>query len=425
MLWYRLDLTGPRPRLSLRIVRPARSMTLFLPDAPAGAPGWADRFTFLGARSPLGPVAIAASAARRTPHLTVEPGEVAWVELSYEIDAPLSSEARDLGTPFFDPRRGALAWMPSLLLLPSRAASRTLSAIPFEVRAPASWRVASSWGEPDAERAEAGARTAGWVVEDVGALRDAFVWAAPGAARAERREGIAVHFDPRFEGPEREHAALIERTVRELRARYGALGEVDALVLAGQRRDGAGRRGGFVLRLERDARPDPGLEALVAHEALHLWNGHATHPVAEDRARALWFQEGLTHWLALEALVARGTWTERARDAEISAAAARLLAAPAGAPRRPYDEGFLFAARAACRAPQAPGAWLIALLARAGDRPYRAEELSDAAAEVGALGADFAREVGAFTRAGPSARARAVRARAIVGGGAGAACGKD
>lgn len=70
---------------------------------------------------------------------------------------------------------------------------------------------------------------------------------------------------------------------------------------------GNGRHGGFVLELGRDVSlRDPVLAELVAHENLHRLLGHALRFQPDEEIATLWFREGFTDYLSLQALVRAG-----------------------------------------------------------------------------------------------------------------------
>lgn len=116
---------------------------------------------------------------------------------------------------------------------------------------------------------------------------------------------------------------------------------------------GYGRAGGVVLELGRDrASTDTDLLALLAHEWLHLRIGHSLRFAARDEDRTLWFREGVTDYLALQAIARARLIPEERFFARLAEAVTNWRANPArsadaaDADRRrlPYDHGFLLAA---------------------------------------------------------------------------------
>jgi hypothetical protein len=174
------------------------------------------------------------------------------------------------------------------------------------------------------------------------------------------------------------------------------------------RLSGYGRVGGYVLELgEQRGASEEELLAVAAHEQLHLLIGHSLRFAADDEFQTLWFREGVTDFLALQALVRSGAlppsrlfsrlgeavtfWRANpARERPIADAAA--WGRDADARRLPYDEGFLRAAAMDVelrRADLSLSAWLDRLRADA-DRLVRADRLRATLAELGPAGESLA-----------------------------------
>lgn len=356
MLWYRIQ-PGPRAlTIQLRLLRPPPRLSLFLPGAWAGRGDWADAIRIGRARGPDGPRAM--TLRRKLGRLDIEAEQAAWIELEYEVALTLRRDTKAR----FEPQRlserpGFFAYAPTFLILPSDRIARAMRQIPVELHAPSGWEIVTTWPKHHeaASRAEPDVRVHGYLVEDIRALRDAFVTGAPGLDERPIEEGRVV-FEPEFGGDRDAFHQAIAETVRGYRTRYGDLGPVTALVRAppGRRQStrwGTGRRGGFVLELEPGAPLDARSRELIAHEAFHLWNGHALVPAPEHEANTRWFKEGLTQYVALRALHRRGQLGARALLDEIARAGSRCARRRAAGPqasaswraRYPYDRGLLLA----------------------------------------------------------------------------------
>jgi predicted metalloprotease with PDZ domain len=107
-----------------------------------------------------------------------------------------------------------------------------------------------------------------------------------------------------------------------------------------------------VIQLPSEGDITPDVALLVAHEALHLWNGHHLVPEVEAEASTRWFKEGVTHYLAVKYALRWGLVDFDFATAEFAEIASNYLRNPLsrGASGRqldhirfPYDQGALLA----------------------------------------------------------------------------------
>lgn len=301
-LWYLLRMGDPQTLIvRMRLMRPATRTSLFLPGAWAGVGTHADAISIRQAVGPKGPRSW--TLLRDKGRVDIDTKGLPWVDFEYEVKLAATHtsasrfSAQRLGDGFF-------AYAPTLFVLPSAQWSARLVNIPVEIHVPADHELMSTWPlkKRAPSRVDARVMTYGYVVEDIGALRDAFV-ATTQALKAVASVGASVAFTPDFEGPREAIAEVIHKVMREYARTYGSVGDVSVLVRrlpkGVEALWGTGRRGGFILELPNGAAVDDHLDLLVAHEAFHLWNGHTLVPQPDQEQRTRWFKEGITHYIAL------------------------------------------------------------------------------------------------------------------------------
>jgi predicted metalloprotease with PDZ domain len=250
---------------------------------------------------------------------------------------------------------------PTFLVLPSQQVLDQTRDIPIEIHAPDSWSMKTTWS-PRAEKpssTDVSARVHGFVARDGATLRDAFLVTGTSLQTyaPESTPQTTVAFSPRFAGDRRGVTELIGTVVAGYRESFGSLGPTRVYVDAAQSsRDeplgGVGRRGGFVIQLPVGGGDPQEIALLVAHEALHLWNGHHLVPHADAEESTRWFKEGFTHYLAIKSALRWGLIDFKFATTEFAELAANYLRNPLsrGAQGRaidrmrfPYDQGALLA----------------------------------------------------------------------------------
>lgn len=395
-LWYHVDVSEEFLDVHLRLYGPPPHTRFFLPGEWAGRSDYADSIRIAGATAPDGPRDFAV--ARNVGEVEVDSQDAEWVELRYRVELVDRSE--------FHPRndRGAIvAFGPAFLVTPARQILDRTSSIPVEVVTPANWKTVATWRRaaefPSSSRKNR--RVHGFVAQDAAELRDAFLVAGP-SVRTVSRENVELAFGPTFEGDTEAFADFVERITRSYEDNFGAIGKVQVYARSGasapQELAGLGRRGGFVVDVPTDAPLSERARLLVAHEALHLWNGHLLVPRDQVEESTRWFKEGVTHYLALKALAVNGEVGERFVLDELGRVAANYERNPISrgqkatsldARRFPYDFGVLvaLAVDGALHA-ETGGAvvvedWLTALLREHRREPYREADLLAALQSVG------------------------------------------
>jgi predicted metalloprotease with PDZ domain len=357
-LWYSITARGDRLEVAARLLKPAARTSFFLPGAWAGRDDYADHIRIVGAWGEGGSRALTLEREQGRLDVEAEAGD-GWIELRYEVRL----YARTSAAQRFLPQRlgdGFFVYAPTMLILPSERVAQTLRDIPVEVRASSSGLAVSTWPlvREAASVQDATQRVYGFVASDIHHLRDAYL-AVTDAVVEQPGAGARVVFERGYRGDRAKLADTIRRVLALYQARYGALGEqvVTALVRSPGERGltwGTGRRGGFVLELDAEARVGHETALLVTHEAFHMWNGHLLIPRSEEEAQTRWFKEGLTHYIALGALGELGLSSEREVLGELAQAARRYKHSPmtrlgegAGTPEQralyPYDRGLLLA----------------------------------------------------------------------------------
>lgn len=353
-LWYALGVGDDALEVRVRLHEPPNPARFYLPKSWAGRSDYSQKLRIAGATGPNGPRFITID--RAAGEVDVEADGAEWVELHYFVDLANDS-------PFHAQNRHGvvLAFGPTFLALPAQQVVERTREIPIEVHAPAAWSYISTWplvssapSEQDPRR-----RVHGHLVATSRELRDSFF--ATGAtlrveSRMEGTENVQVGFGPTFSGPDEELADVVAQATGAYRAEFGARGPVRVYVRTGVERTedigGLGRRGGFVLDIPSDPGVSEKTRLLVAHEALHLWNGHGVVPRPGHEDRVRWFTEGLTHYLALKTLARTALVSESFVLAELAEAAANYVHNPLSRGRKgstldrhrfPYDFGLLVA----------------------------------------------------------------------------------
>ncbi len=350
-LWYRVALEDGRLDAAVRLFSPPPQTRFFLPTEWAGRDDFADVIGITGATTPNGPAAVAIN--RAAGEVEVEVDGADWVQLEYRVELSAVSA-------FHAQLDGGVlvAFGPTFLVTPAQQVLERTTQIPIELRLPADFEVVSTWPSVGASMSEQApeARLHRFVAADVSELRDAFIVAGPMLRIVRTGTGptlVEVAFAPAFEGDTAEFAELVASVTERFRKRFGDSGPVHAYVRtrssAAGDFGGFGRRGGFILDVPPDTSVSDATRLLVAHEALHVWNGHRLIPTAQVEARTRWFKEGVTHYLALKSL---GELDEAFVLAELTQVAANYARNPIvrGAPgkpldgtRLPYDFGVLVA----------------------------------------------------------------------------------
>ncbi|MFB6262775.1 MAG: hypothetical protein ABEL76_03970 [Bradymonadaceae bacterium] len=343
-LWYRFAMRDRGLAIRVRLLKPPAKTTFFLPAS--NRTEW--RFQIVDARGPSGRIRVRRTGEGR--RLDLRSDGLKWVELHYRVRRPTPRA----------PRTNAVLEIPSILVVPSRELVDTIRDIPVELHAPSDWRVVTTWRRRSQRRSTVEARRTvhGFVTDNLRDLRDAFVAAGPRLTVRQRGSGsdrVRVAFESGLDAPVARLTRFTEGVVDHYRTVFGDLGPVSAVVAAGPegRRDlprGSGRGGGFLLRLPPGAVLDRSTRLLVAHEALHVWNGHYLVPDPRSELEVRWFEEGVTHYLAVKALRRLGTFDGAGVRRMLARTAHRYLQNPVAgggtADRRdrrrlPYDRGLL------------------------------------------------------------------------------------
>lgn len=392
-LWYQIAAGEDELRVHVRLLAPPERTAFFMPGEWAGHNDYAEAIEIRGAHTPDGPT-----------HYTIDRGArrvdilsrgQPWIQLDYAVRLTRQMSAHARFHPNFVDQL-LFAYGPAFLMLPSEQIMRTMRDIPIEVRAPATWKLLSTWTpmKQNPSSATAGMTVHGFLAETPATLRDAFLAAgprlalesptsrayttpgtvsaapeAPPEAPTQAPAAITVGFDPSLAIDQAHFSQQVARILTSFRHQFGDLGPVNALVRRplgdAQTHRGVGRRGGFVVEIAPDALPtlDPTAPAgpdtqtliLLAHEAFHLWNGHYLTAQAAWEPQTRWFKEGVTHYVALKTLARLGLLTREAFFAELLRSAEYYARNPARSPqtharahdvdhaRLPYDRGVLLA----------------------------------------------------------------------------------
>lgn len=382
-LWYRLALREERLDVAVRLFAPPEHTKFFLPGPWAGRDDLASVIGITGATTSLGAAEVQLD--RREGVVQVDTRGAEWVELTYRVDFSARSN--------FHPQREHgvfVGYGPTFLVTPAQQVLERTRQIPIELHTAPQADVVATWRSFGSAPSTADARTVHrFVAADAAELRDAFVVA--GARLSVQRLGedeqrVEVAFSPAFKGDRAAITDAIARSTYRYRQQYGSAGATHVFVRAratAEEFGGFGRRGGFVLELAPRAELDIQTELLIAHEALHIWNGHLIGPKPEFEASTRWFKEGVTHYLALKAVATGGAFVR----AELTKIAANYTRNPLvhkdGAvrdidhARLPYDFGFLVALamdRELARTSNDLSCWLRMLLTNA-ERAYDEQAL--------------------------------------------------
>lgn len=363
VLWYRITHQDDALQVSLRLLDPPDTFSLFLPGRWAGQDDWDQYIHIKEARTPAGPSAFTLQRHIGRLDLAMRGEKPGWVELHYEVKLAARTGVEDR----FSPQRltrneGFFVYAPTIFILPSEKIASSMRQIPVELHVQRGHTPVTTWvsshNAPSSQNPSH--QVHGFVLEDVAALRDAFLLVARDVQREERSTSLEIAYDSQFQGETEAISSFIDATLQH----YGeALGMASAHTTALIRTPGArftrsqrwgtGRRGGFVLELEQEASLDQSARLLIAHEAFHLWNGHALVPDTESELETRWFKEGLTHYIALKTLFEQGHLDERDFLDEIAQSASRYQAAHRqhpgsrdarqNLPLYPYDKGVLLA----------------------------------------------------------------------------------
>ncbi len=352
ILWYRLEPAGDFLDVRLRLLGPPERTRLFLPAEWAGRDDYADSLRIGAATAPDGPREVLID--RNGGFVDVDSADADWIELAYRVELGAGSK--------FHAQRdgsGVVAFGQTFLVTPARQIVERSQSIPVEVHAPVGWPVVATWkklGERGSV-ADPSRTVHGFVAADVGALRDAFVVTGPKLELFQPKTSgeVTVAFSPEFSGNSSDLGQNVSRIVAEYERRFGSAGAVAVYVRtvdSGGRLSGTGRRGGFVVELPKGVADMQEVRLLVAHEALHLWNGHTLVPRPEAEAATRWFKEGVTHYVALQTAASLRMVDEKFALAELARIASNYLKNPlAGGTsgsaidvrRFPYDFGALLA----------------------------------------------------------------------------------
>lgn len=357
-LWYHIEAKEQGIAIQLRLLQPPPRATFFLPGSWAGN-HYDDLFTLHQAH---GPDSIRSMTVDRSEgRIDVDAAGAEWIELSYQIQTRARPDEKHRFFPWGS-ADAFFAYVPTILLLPSAGVARQLRDIPVEVHAPADWTVAATWQQPQHLDSDTTGeqKVVGFVADDIRSLRDAFVAGARDWEQLNRSlpgGDLALYVTEEFSFDSRELADATETITGEYLARFDGYDHISALLFslpddAPDSLRGTGRHGGFVLEVPADQQLDDELLLLLAHEALHMWNGHQLVPATDYRDQGRWFKEGVTHYIALKTLARLDLIDERTVRRELAMAGRLYRQNPivAGGPIRdmdrtrfPYDYGLLIA----------------------------------------------------------------------------------
>lgn len=355
-MWYRIEPGGTDLRIDLRLLDPPETATFFLPGPWAGHGDFGDLITIEQARGPEadGPLPMAVD--REEGRIDIETGGGDWLEISYRVELPEGPDPEARFVPWRDDR-GFFAYAPTLLILPSSTVAEQLADIPVELHTPPDWTVSTTWPTVRDERVEDDRRVTGFVADDVRSLRDAFVAAGHDWNRLETRlpDGtLDLTLTDSFAFDDHRLLEVTAETTAAFLGQFGVYDEISAIALPTGAEDedlgGTGRHGGFVVEIPEDRPLDDQLVILLAHEAMHMWNGHQLVPDPDTADQTKWFKEGLTHYIALKTLSRLELISEDSVRRELARAGQYYRHNPAVAggriraidrTRLPYDRGLL------------------------------------------------------------------------------------
>ena len=358
VLWYHIEPATDHVAIQVRLLDPPTKATFFLPGPWAGHRGFDEMITVGQARSAEGSLSLTVD--RQQGRIDVETNGADWVEVSYRIETGSGPGDHHRFAPW-QTDEAFFAYAPTILVVPSDDVSRHIRDIPVEIHLSEPWTVTATWPLHHIQDRRP-RRIAGFVADDIRDLRDAFIGAGQSWEQVDQTlDGATLDLtltDQFAFEPEEllEAASIISQHYLDAFGLYDRLSGIvmprtDDKEEAGALR-GTGRRGGFVLEVPTDHGIDDELLLLLAHEALHMWNGHqlVAHPDAADDTT--WFKEGVTHYIALKSLSRLALIDNRAVRRELAQAAQYYLRNPmiAGGNVRavdelrfPYDQGLLIA----------------------------------------------------------------------------------
>ncbi len=354
-LWYRLEPGDEVITIHLRLMEPPSETTFFLPGPWAERDDFDERIRLDHAHGPGDDTPLPLTVDRDQGRIDVATGDREWVELIYHVETDPRGSGENRFTPWHDDD-AFFAYAPTILILPSAAIAHRLRDIPVELHVPANWTVASTWTQKR-DGVDGNRRIAAYLADDIRTLRDAYVGAGDDWRQLEStptgrpmRLTLTGEFD--FDDNEVRNAST--ELLREYLRQFGLYDEVSAIVHpvddSPDNFHGAGRHGGFVLEIPPDSSLDDALLILIAHEALHMWNGHQLVPKPDIEDETQWFKEGLTHYVALKTLARLDLVDTAAIRDELARAAHYYVHNPLVAggqirtidrTRFPYDRGLL------------------------------------------------------------------------------------
>lgn len=363
MLWYRIVPQQDTLAITLRLLKPPSELSLFLPGPWAGHDSWNAYISIQQARTPDGPCPVTLQRHLGRLDIQLPQAKTPWVELHYEVKLIPRKSLTDRFSPQkLQEQPGFFAYAPTLFILPSEKLASRLTQIPIELHTPSSQQAISTWPlvHSATSSQDSTQHIHGYIAPDIRALRDAFLLVAENVRLTNQSQTIDIAYDPRFKGDHKAFSSFIEDILHAYETNLGpATTHTTALVrtpneyTSSSQRWGTGRRGGFVLELEPSALLDTSAMILIAHEAFHLWNGHALVPSTSSEPDTRWFKEGLTHYVAIKNLFQMGRISEREFLHEIAQAAQRYTQRhelyPHSKQKRaesaiyPYDKGVLMA----------------------------------------------------------------------------------
>jgi hypothetical protein len=316
-LWYRIELSESQITVGIRLYSPPERTKFFLPKRWSEYASDPISITIKTAYGPTGQLHVDLDRAQGVAEVDTKNQE--WVDLVYSIPVPQKSDLRTLDLANI---KGAIvAYGPTFLVLPSRETLAESSAIPVEVHAPIDWVVESTWKKVHVapSRVDAARQVQGFLAAGAQELRDSFVVAGQPQRLATKRAAdskvTSLFVGSSFGDRDQRivHETIIA-TITEYRDHFGDLGPATVLIgeHLGENPDyvGMGRLGGFVLSIPTEDSVDSSKAALlIAHEALHLWNGHYLVPATSEAHELDWFKEGITHYLAIKTALALGNLT--------------------------------------------------------------------------------------------------------------------
>jgi hypothetical protein len=360
-LWYRLALDDEQLEVRVRLLKPARRTSFFMPDSQTGGSAIERAFTIGGARGPDGTLPVEQFPDQG--RIDVETEGLEWVELDYRVDLTAFPERNNRARPEYTDGN-ALVYAPDVLAVPSKQVVSSIREIPIEIHAPKDWRLFATWParETKASLRNEGRRVDGFVAEDVRSLRDAFFVAGRDLEAVRRStdgddQPVTIAYGPGLQYDRQSVADLVARTVGIYREQFGSVGPVLAYFRSGSGDDDSGVRGtakrrGLVVGVDRQEADPAETALLVAHEAFHLWNGHELVPSPTHEKETRWFKEGATHYMALKTLYRAGILDHDGIRRELARSAFFYRRNPATRGERasaldlhrlPYDRGLLLA----------------------------------------------------------------------------------